>query len=592
LPVRQTLGRYRIIGELGRGAMGIVYRAVDPLIEREVAIKTLLSDLPEDILAEVRERFLREARSAGRLNHPSIVTIFDVGEHEGVAYIAMELLEGRSLQQITRSGEQLAFATIADLVAQVADALDHAQRYSIVHRDVKPANIMVDAAGRAKLTDFGVAHIPASSMTQTGATLGSPRYMSPEQVLGLPPDPRSDLFSLGVVLYEMLTGRNPFMRPNDTAFSLMHRVAGEPHMPLREAGSQVPGGFERIVERALAKKPERRYQRAAEMASDLRSYKGLGHDDTRTQAVRPASRPELRPSPPAQPPAGAPHNELLSDLDKFVENFDREEQARAAEEARLLAEEQARRRRAYEAAQAPALPKDEPPRPAAAAAADPQQDKRRAALELIQKRASARPAAENSGDARARAVEALDRALRDADRYLAEIVGKINSAHPATDLGYDFLYLGRVPSVSLSEGHVFSRSNRVEGYDVWELIKLTYRAAPRTPHVARLQGAEIERCLGYLKSLKVAHTALAEQRNDFGQTTKAQITVTGALPCEVNLRGDYQNLTVAVELEGVRRIGKYKGQIAAAELEAAVDELVHYILGADSKFEKRVQRAP
>jgi eukaryotic-like serine/threonine-protein kinase len=198
--VQQTLGRYRIVGELGRGAMGVVYRAVDPLIEREVALKTLLPDLPEDVLGEVRERFLREARSAGRLNHPSIVTIFDVGEHEGIAYIAMELLEGRSLQQIMR-GERLPFATIADLAAQVADALDHAQRYSIVHRDVKPANVMVDPWSRAKLTDFGVAHIPASSMTQTGATLGSPRYMSPEQVLGQPPDPRSDLFSLGVVLY-------------------------------------------------------------------------------------------------------------------------------------------------------------------------------------------------------------------------------------------------------------------------------------------------------------------------------------------------------------------------------------------------------
>ncbi len=588
--MQQTLGRYRIVGELGRGAMGVVYRAVDPLIEREVALKTLLPDLPEDVLGEVRERFLREARSAGRLNHPSIVTIFDVGEHEGIAYIAMELLEGRSLQQIMRAGERLPFATIADLAAQVADALDHAQRYSIVHRDVKPANVMVDAWSRAKLTDFGVAHIPASSMTQTGATLGSPRYMSPEQVLGQPPDPRSDLFSLGVVLYEMLTGRNPFMRPNDTAFSLMHRIAGEPHLSLREAAADVPHGFERIVDRALAKKAESRYQRAAELASDLRNFKGLGgHDDTRTQALRGG----MRPVPPAAPPAAsAPaNNQLLSDLDKFVEDFDykQQAQAQAAEEARLRTEDQARRRREAEATSI-AVRAREAERKPAAAAADPQ-DKRRAALELIQKRASSRPDAEDPASARIKAVDALDRALRDADRYLAEIVGQINSAHPATDEGYDFLYLGRVPSVSLSEGYVYSRSTRVDGHDVWEMIKLTYRAAPRGPHVARLQGAEIERCLSYLKSLKIEHTALAEQRNDFGHTTRAQITVTGALPCEVNLRGDYQNLSVAVELEGVRRIGKYKGQIPAAELEAAVDELVHYILGAGSKFEKRVRRA-
>src|SRR3954465_5919607 len=179
--VGQTLGRYKILSELGRGAMGAVYRAADPLIEREVAIKTLLPDLPAEILDEVRERFLREARSAGRLNHPNIVTIFDVGEDAGVGYIAMELLEGRSLQQLLRNQPKLAYATAADIAAQVADALDHAQQYKIVHRDIKPGNIMVSATGRCKITDFGIAYVPTSSMTQTGATLGSPKYMSPSR---------------------------------------------------------------------------------------------------------------------------------------------------------------------------------------------------------------------------------------------------------------------------------------------------------------------------------------------------------------------------------------------------------------------------
>src|SRR5256885_10050825 len=206
--------------------MGAVFRAIDPLIEREVALKTLLPELPEEVMAEVRERFLREARSAGRLNHPNIVTIFDVGEHDGVAYIAMELLEGRSLQQVLRDPERLPFERVAELAAQVADALDAAQQYRIVHRDVKPANIMIGAGWRAKLTDFGVAHIESSSMTQTGTALGSPKYMSPEQVLGLPVDPRSDLFSLGVVLYEMLVRRTPFERASDTTvLTMMNRIA-------------------------------------------------------------------------------------------------------------------------------------------------------------------------------------------------------------------------------------------------------------------------------------------------------------------------------------------------------------------------------
>src|SRR5258706_1785835 len=168
--IKKTLGRYKILGELGRGAMGAVYRAVDPLIEREVAIKTLLPDLPAEVMEGVRERFLREARSAGRLNHPNIVTIHDVGVQDGVAYIAMELLEGQSLQQMMKSGDRLSYSSAADLVAQVADALDYAQRFSIVHRDVKPANIMLDSHGRAKLTDFGVARLPSSEMTQTGDT--------------------------------------------------------------------------------------------------------------------------------------------------------------------------------------------------------------------------------------------------------------------------------------------------------------------------------------------------------------------------------------------------------------------------------------
>jgi serine/threonine-protein kinase len=173
--------------------MGAVHLAKDPLIEREVAIKTLLPNLPAEVMGDVRERFLREARSAGRLNHPNIVTIFDVGEQDGVAYIAMEVLEGRSLQQMLREPERLPLATIVGIAAQVADALDHAQRYGIVHRDVKPANIMVSAAGRAKLSAGGVAHVPSSTPTHSRAALGSPKYMSPSRSPG-GIDPRSDIF--------------------------------------------------------------------------------------------------------------------------------------------------------------------------------------------------------------------------------------------------------------------------------------------------------------------------------------------------------------------------------------------------------------
>src|SRR6266513_1101296 len=315
---QQMLGRYRILGELGRGAMGIVYRAGDLVLVREVALETLLADLPEDVIEEVRIRFLRVARSAGRLSHPNIVTIFDVGQEGETAYIAMELLQGRSLHQMLKDPQRIPFHTAADIIAQVAEALEHAHKFSIVHRDVKPANVVVAPSGRAKLTDFGVAYVPASNVTQTGSALGSPRYMAPEQVLGQPIDSRTDLFSLGVVLYEVLTKRTPFEWPGDTpVFALMQRIAGEPHPPLRQIDPQIPAGFDRIMDRALAKRPQDRYQKAAEMASDLRNYHTLGGG---TEFAKTVPLPVLQTSAVAVEEQKV-RNQLIDDLDQFAKNF-------------------------------------------------------------------------------------------------------------------------------------------------------------------------------------------------------------------------------------------------------------------------------
>jgi len=400
---QKTLGRYKILGELGRGAMGAVYRAVDPLIEREVAIKTLLPNLPTEVMDEVRERFIREARSAGRLNHPNIVTVFDVGEQDGVAYIAMELLEGHSLQQVMKDN-RLSFDKVADLVAQVADALDAAYQFKIVHRDVKPANVMVAPNGRAKLTDFGVARVDSSSMTQTGAALGSPKYMSPEQVLGLPVDPRSDIFSLGVVLYEMLARRTPFERPTDTTvFSLMNRIAGEPHPALRSIDSQIPEGFERIVNRALAKKPEQRYGRGGEMAAELRAL--------RTGGARPADgggayekTMVLNAGATSAPQDPALATQLITDLEKFTSDFEREEQARirAEEEERRRKEEALRRWGEEQERRREAFHKTE----AAAAGPDSTGGLRRGALDFLKKQATTTQSLRD--DAAAARQKALD----------------------------------------------------------------------------------------------------------------------------------------------------------------------------------------
>ena len=268
-----SLGRYQILSQLGRGAMGTVYQALDPAIERMVAIKTLNPELPQEAMNEMKARFVREAKSAGRLNHPNVVTIYDVGVAGEIAYIAMEFLEGQSLRQMLDSGAPLPFDTIADIAGQIAEGLDYAGRFGIVHRDIKPANIMLSPTGLAKLTDFGVAYVPSSEMTQTGTALGSPKYMSPEQVLGHTVDRRADIFSLGIVLYEMLMRTTPFERPEITVYALMEMIVKQAVPRVSEQNPEIPAAFDAILARALAKRPEERYQRAREFAGELRNLK-------------------------------------------------------------------------------------------------------------------------------------------------------------------------------------------------------------------------------------------------------------------------------------------------------------------------------
>jgi serine/threonine protein kinase len=272
----KKLGRYEILSELGKGAMGIVYRAVDPLIDRTVAIKTININLSGDEIAGFVERFNREAKSAGRLNHPNIVTIYDVGRVDDIAFIAMEHLEGRDLREIIASKQPLKLDWIVEITAQVADALAFAHEHGIVHRDIKPANIMVLRNDVVKIMDFGIAMTSSGSQTQVGTILGSPRYMSPEQVSGKTVDGRSDIFSLGAILYELLTGIPAFGGESGSNItSIMYQVMNEIPDPPWMVNPSLPAAFDYIVSRALAKKPEERYQTAREMSDDLRNFKDL-----------------------------------------------------------------------------------------------------------------------------------------------------------------------------------------------------------------------------------------------------------------------------------------------------------------------------
>jgi len=268
---KPMLGRYEIEKELGKGAMGVVYLGKDPKIGRVVAIKTmaLAEEFEASELDDVKARFFREAETAGRLNHPNIVTMYDAGEEHDLAYIAMEFLKGKDLAPHTKPDNLLSLSKVMSIIARVADALDYAHKQNVVHRDIKPANIMYDLqTDTPKLTDFGIARITDSSKTKTGMVLGSPSFMSPEQLAGKKIDGASDLFSLGVSLYQLACGKLPF--EGDSMAQLMYRIANEPHTDILSIRPDLPQCLVAIINRSLAKQIVDRYSNGAEMADALR----------------------------------------------------------------------------------------------------------------------------------------------------------------------------------------------------------------------------------------------------------------------------------------------------------------------------------
>jgi serine/threonine-protein kinase len=269
MPSTDRLGRYEIRRTLGKGAMGVVYEAHDPTIKRRVALKTIRADqLAGDDRAEVLARFRREAQAAGRLNHPNVVAIYDFDEDEGTSFIAMEYVEGRDLKSAFERNERFGNADIVRIMAQILDALGYSHRQGVVHRDIKPGNVFLQDDGTVKVADFGIAHVDSSSLTQVGSVMGTPSFMSPEQIQGLPVDGRSDLFSAGVILYQFLTGERPFAGSSTTT---MQKVLKQDPLPPSTLNVTLPAAIDAVVQKALAKRPEDRFQSAQEFADALRA---------------------------------------------------------------------------------------------------------------------------------------------------------------------------------------------------------------------------------------------------------------------------------------------------------------------------------
>ncbi|MFO1324310.1 MAG: serine/threonine-protein kinase [Burkholderiales bacterium] len=308
MPEVTKLGKYEIRRELGHGAMGVVYEAFDPLIQRVVALKTIRSDqLAGAHAQEILARFRREAQAAGRLNHPNIVAIYDFGEDGGVWYIAMELVAGRELKEYFEKNERFASADVVRVMTQILTALGFSHKQGVVHRDIKPSNIFLLPDGTAKVADFGIAHLESSDLTQVGTVLGTPAYMSPEQILGLPVDGRSDLFSCGVILYQFLTGERPF---TGNATITMRKVLEEDPLPPSRFNTQIPGAMDAVVRRALAKKADERFQSAEDFSAALTSAANASSGETTRMPALAAAMPAAKPAAgrPVGPAAGPDAN--------------------------------------------------------------------------------------------------------------------------------------------------------------------------------------------------------------------------------------------------------------------------------------------
>ena len=271
LEIKPTVGRYEILEEVGQGAMGIVYKAKDPKLNRLLAIKTIRfsDEFEEERIKEVKARFLREAEISGKLSHPSIVAVHDVGEDYDLTYMAMEFLEGEDLRGCCKKGSLLPLRKVLNIIADTASALDYAHGHGVIHRDIKPGNIMILKNGKVKVTDFGIAKAVSSSETKSGIVLGTPNYMSPEQINAQEIDGRADIFSLGIVFFELLTGQLPFH--GKTLTNLLYQITQVKHASIREINPKVPKSCEQIINKALEKNPDQRFQSAGELAKYVKA---------------------------------------------------------------------------------------------------------------------------------------------------------------------------------------------------------------------------------------------------------------------------------------------------------------------------------
>jgi serine/threonine-protein kinase len=545
----RSLGRYALTEEIGRGSMGTVYKASDPLIERTVAVKTIDLAKLDDGSLEPRTRFLREAKAAGRLNHPGIVTIYDVGEIEDVAFIVMELVEGRSLKDILDRGERIPLAAALAIVSQTAEALGFAHKHGVVHRDVKPGNVMLTRHGTVKITDFGIARIDQTARTRTGILVGSPGYMSPEQLSGKPIDGRSDVFSLGSLFYELTAGRGPFdaERPEDVV-TLMANITSRPHEPPSAVNPALPASIDAITARALAKRPADRYPGAGEMAADLR--RALEQD------VR------IAPDEPDIARLAVSPDILLPDFDLFAET------GTAAPRPASSAPPPA-----------PASPPGSPPAPPSGLLA-----RLRSQAEAIERR--------DSTDARAadRLMLRFDveRRMRGAFDFYQELVRYIGVVKPEIAHEYRLDGIGSFTAQRVADAFVDSRLRREDGRPWMEMVLLTVVAVSPTNLRVEREPDELKTLLDRLGAANLRYSS----DDPLDGSRRAAIDIAGEITAYARIMADRNRGRIAFLCRNVGGFGTANFVVDTRTAEESIfEEFANHLLGTESRFLQLASRS-
>lgn len=618
----RRIGRYDLLREIGRGEMGTVFEAFEPGKRTLVAVKFF--DFNDDVekTAAVTDALLLDAERAAHLRHPNIVAILDSGVHEGRPYIVMERLEARSLRQLLDALPRMAFEWVRSIVLQAADALDYAHARGMVHGDLKPSNILVDNEGRVKLTDFVVAHTGLGCGLRPGVLPAMPQYMSPEQVRGESPDARSDLFSLGAILFEMLAGRPPFGSPlTGSLVSVLENIAHAPTPTPSAVDPEVPADLDMVVMKALAKSPASRYASAAQMSSDLRRGTDM---NLASPAPAPVPPPVPTPAPPVPEPSpslrrGQSSDPLAASEARVEDNLaalaaDIDAFAARAEQELRRADAPERTPPAYSPAHSdiafPTLTGDTPAQmPEGADVPVPQAPATAVASEvpvsappsgpsgLLAQLAEQAERIRSHGEqmqrgqqaARTQGERLLTQNMREAYRYLLQLSQQLNVIKPQVTRDFSVLGLGVFRALAWNEGDADFRTRGAQAPDHVAQVMLGYSLHGQTRLRVEREGPAIDTLRTALRENGLRFEE-QQVRDEFNRLRHCVFDVAPEVRARIVLRADYDRLGALLTLQNVERFGTSSYQLEVAEIRTELfEELAKSLLGQPSRFASMVR---